>query len=131
MSVAMWFCNFFSVEVRPSEGYVATPGGPATFNCVPDYSDYNRLIWFVNDTLLEDTNLTNVTTMFSTIGYGIGLLKFTNIPLKYNMTNVRCGAEFNSGENITSNNVAILLLQGESVKYKVERELQITKPIGR
>lgn len=112
-------CIFSVVlQIRPTGGYVAIPGGNAVFNCLYFLSGCSdRLVsvqWLVNGTLLDSTNLTNINTVFDgSIACGTGSLTFTNISLEYNMTSVSCRADLNSGRIITSNTNVLLLLQGD------------------
>lgn len=127
--IVVLYYVIISGEVVQSSGeyYVATPSGIAVFNCFSSLqliscSEY-RLVWLVNGTVLEDTNLTNINATTLTT-CGVGYLRFSNIPLEYNMTNVECRADLNSGRNFTSK-VTVLLLQGEFISANI-REMVIT-----
>lgn len=86
------------------------PGGDANFFCQPIAGRIISVQWIVNGSLLEHTNLENVISEFN--DFGIGSLTFTNLPLLYNMTRIRCNATLISGNKVSSNESTILLLQG-------------------
>ena len=62
--------------------------------------------WFLNDTLLEDSDIDNVRTLAGTIQ-----LRFFPVSLEYNSTRIRCSGTLTSGNGITSDEV-MLLIQG-------------------
>ena len=62
--------------------------------------------WLLNTTLLQDLNLTDVTTGFTGV---VGSIEFSN-PSDYNVTSVTCRAELQSGEEGSA--TALLLVQG-------------------
>ena len=81
----------------------------ATFSCLasPLSSEVvTSAQWLLNDTLLEDSDIHNVQTFAGTLQ-----LRFTPVSLDYNTTRIRCRGTFLSGNNITSDEV-MLLIQG-------------------
>ena len=88
---------------------MAIPGGSATFSCFAS-PVINEVVtsaqWFLNDTLLEDSDIDNVRTLAGTIQ-----LRFFPISLEYNTTRIRCRGTLTSGNIITSDEV-MLLIQG-------------------
>ena len=62
--------------------------------------------WFLNNTLLEDSDIDNVQTLAGTIQ-----LRFTPVSLDYNMTRIRCRGTLTSGRITTSGEV-LLCIQG-------------------
>ena len=88
---------------------MAIPGGSATFLCVasPVISEIvTSAQWFLNGTLLEDSDIDNVRTSAGTIQ-----LRFSPVSLDYNTTRIRCRGTLTSGNIITSDEV-MLLIQG-------------------
>ena len=65
--------------------------------------------WLLNGTELESLGLDNVNPSFV---FGIGSLRFTNLDLEYNHTTIQCRGQLQSGRNITSESV-VLLMQGD------------------
>ena len=93
------------VNVFP-EVFVATPNRSAGFRCFRNLGTFTGVQWLLNNTPLEDLNITDVTAVFdSTFG---GRLTFSN-PFGYNGTFVTCRAELQSGP---AENTALLLVQG-------------------
>ena len=92
---------------------MTTLGGGATFRCFSiDHADFSSVQWLVNDTELENFNITGVKESFRTGSY-YGILEFSEIPLQYNETSVQCRATLSSGNNIPeSSEPSQLLLQG-------------------
>ncbi len=64
--------------------------------------------WLINGTRLEDLSLTNVETVFVELSRQ-GSLRFNNIYVEYNNTNIQCRATLSNGETVDSNNVALLV----------------------
>ena len=88
---------------------MAIPGGSVTFFCSssPTSSEVvTSAQWFLNDTLLDNSDIDNVQTMSGTIQ-----LRFFLISLEYNSTRIRCRGTLTSGNIITSDEV-VLLIQG-------------------
>ena len=87
-------------------------GGSATFFCstLTLSSDVvTSAQWFLNNTLLEDSDIDSVQTLAGTIQ-----LRFSPVSLDYNTTRIRCRGALSSGNIITSDEV-MLLIQG--LKY--------------
>ena len=83
-------------------------GGSASFFCFTSPVSSEVVIsaqWFLNDTLLEDSDIDNVQTLAGTIQ-----LRFSPVSLDYNTTRIRCRGTLTSGD-ITSDEV-MLLIQG-------------------
>ena len=102
----------FVVSVNPEE-YVSTPGGNALFTCsTPGVSPVD-VQWLVNGTELGSLNLMNVTSRLETSASGRkrGSLVFTQIPVEYNTTTVKCIA-MTMNENLTAAQNSTLLIQG-------------------
>ena len=88
---------------------MAIPGASATFFCstLPLSSEFvNSAQWFLNGTLLEDSDIDNVQTLAGTIQ-----LRFSPVYLNYNTTRIRCRGTLSSG-NITTSDEVMLLIQG-------------------
>lgn len=105
---------FAQVNVFPAGEFVTIPHGNAAFTCLslsPSGDEIRQVQWLLNGTLLQHLHLENVEAEFSTIGSGVGTLQFTDIPLAYNMTTIRCHAEFSSGHWFVSNDATLLLIQ--------------------
>ena len=67
----------------------------------------------MNNTNINRLNLANVTSDFDSIGNGLGVLHFHDIPRSYNMSQVRCIAVNDiTGSTSESVNSTLLLLQG-------------------
>ena len=84
-------------------------GGSATFFCSTTSLSSDVVTnaqWFLNDTLLEDSDIDNVQTLAGTTQ-----LRFSPVSLDYNTTRIRCRGALMSGNNSTSNEV-MLLIQG-------------------
>ena len=88
---------------------MTTPDDAVTYSCVSPFDPITEIQWLLNNTLLEDLNLTDVTAAFAGI-VNAGSLVFSN-PSDYNSTNVTCIAELQSGEE--GNATALLLVQGK------------------
>ncbi len=84
-------------------------------SCASPSDTVTNVEWFINETQLEDLNLTNVVTDFSE-PTGLGILRFNDISVEYNNTNIQCRANLSDGETEDSNNV-ILLVQGEREEF--------------
>ena len=99
------------MSIFPIGQYVSTPGGTAEFTCVGSPSaEVVGVQWLVNGTILEDLNLTNVTT--TSLGSGIEKMELANISVKHNKTRVRCTVEFITEGTQTSPSHTLMLLQG-------------------
>ena len=100
--------KFNAVFVSPGD-VVSIPGGSATFFCSTSPLSSDVVIsaqWFLNDTLLEDSDVDNVQTSAGTLR-----LRFSPVSLEYNTTRIRCRGTPLSGNIITSAEV-MLLIQG-------------------
>ena len=83
------------------------PGSNVTFTCFFPGLDpvISAIAWTIDDEPYQnDTDFHEAT--------GIGTLTLTDIPVTYNMSNVQCTAEAESG-NVSSNVAEILLIDGE------------------
>ena len=79
---------------------MAIPGGIATLPCLasPLSSEVvTSAQWFLNDTLLEDSDIDNVQTVAGTLQ-----LRFSPVSLDYNTTRIRCRGTLTSGDIIAS-----------------------------
>ena len=88
---------------------MAIPGGSATFSCLASPLSSDVVVsarWVLNDSLLEDSDIDNVQTFAGTIQ-----LRFTPVSLDYNTTRIRCRGTLLSRNNITSDEV-MLVIQG-------------------
>ncbi len=103
----------FLVTLSSSNGIVFIPGDNPIYNCGSSSGAITiaSVEWFINGTQLEDLSLTNVETVFVELSRQ-GSLRFNNLSVKYNNTNIQCRATLSNGETVDSNNVA-LLVQGE------------------
>ena len=106
------------VRLQPAdEVYVSVQGGEVEFTCSPERTStitINGVQWLVNNSALEDLNLSLARTEFSVI-VQVGFLYFANLTLGYNMTNISCGVNTSSGMIISSDSHSLLLIQGYSV----------------
>ena len=87
------------------------PGGVAEFSCAIQGEEISGVQWLVNDTALQDLNLRNVSALFSSI-VDIGKLKFSDLPLEYNMTRIKCSVSTSNSDVIESERDVFLLIQG-------------------
>ncbi len=109
-----------SAVVLPPGEFVSFPGGNVDFTCLTSPASGDMIVsvqWIVNGSLLDTLVLRGVSTEFSPISNGIGLLEFTNLPLEYNTTSIRCIVSFETGLTISSNEATLLLLQGKDDHY--------------
>ena len=90
-------------------------GGTAVFRCLTHNPSLTIDIveWLVNGMPLNDvmSNLSNVSVEFTTVGSSVGILKFADLPLEYNNTQISCNANFSTGEvesSATTSNLKIL-----------------------
>lgn len=109
----------------PPDPVRTVPGGNAVFRCASSGLITIRVQWLVNGTLLENLNLMNVTEEFTSIGGGIGLLQFKNLPIDYNMTEIQCEATLSSETTSFSINVANLLIFPGMYMYNNYVSLQL------
>ena len=86
---------------------MTTPNAAVTYSCVSPVDPLTEIQWLLNNTLLEDLTLTDVTTRFADVA---GSIEFSN-PSDYNVTSVTCRAELQSGEQGSA--TALLLVQGK------------------
>lgn len=103
-----------------SQSLTISPGGKATFLCTSSGQMTVSVLWFINGTQFQDLNLMNVAENFTSIGSGIGVLTFTNLPAEYSMTRIQCQATLSSEEIANSTNTAILLISGIIVLITIE-----------
>ena len=89
---------------------MTTPNDAVSYSCLSPVDPLTEIQWLLNTTLLQDLNLTDVTTAFTGI-VNAGSLVFSN-PSDYNVTSVTCRAELQSGEQESA--TALLLVQGNS-----------------
>ena len=87
---------------------MTTPDDTVIYSCLSPVDPITEIQWLLNNTLLEELNLTDVTAGFA---YVSGSLTFFN-PSDYNVTSVTCRAELQSGEEGSA--TALLLVQGNS-----------------
>ena len=88
---------------------MAISGGSATFFCSTTSLSSEVVTsaqWFLNDTLLEDSDIDNVQTLAGTLR-----LRFSPVSFDYNTTRIRCRGTLTSGVFTTSDEV-MLLIQG-------------------
>lgn len=100
----------YIVNVYPLE-FISIPGGDATFICSHTFTSdtITSVQWLINGMSLEILNLNNVVTDLTN---SIGTLNFTDLPLEYNKTRIRCTVEFSSGRSSSATEAALLNLQG-------------------
>ena len=99
------------VQLQPAGGFVSVPGGMARFSCSLQRQPISGVQWLVNGSSLQDLNLRNVSATFSN-HTDTGFLRFSNLPLKYNMTRIKCSVN-SSSRVIASESDILLLIQGE------------------
>ncbi len=104
-------CYLILVRLSSSTGNVFIPGDNPIYNCVSPPVTITSVEWLINGTQLEDLGLTNVEVVFSRLTEQ-GTLRFNNISVEHNNTNIQCRATLSNGEIVDSNNL-ILLVQGE------------------
>ena len=85
---------------------MTTPNEAASFSCLSPLDPFTEIQWLLNITLLEDLNLTDITTEFAGVA---GSLTFLNLS-DYNVTSVTYRAELQSGQGGSA--TALLLVQG-------------------
>ena len=85
---------------------MTTANDAVSYSCLSPFNPLTEIQWLLNNTLLEDLNLTDVTTAFAGVA---GTLTFLN-PSDYNVTSVTCRAVLQSGEEGSA--TALLLVQG-------------------
>ncbi len=100
------------VNMRSSNGNVFIPGNNPTYHCGSQSVTITSVVWLINGTQLEDLSLTNVETDFSEHTRQ-GLLRFNNLSVEYNHTNIQCRATLSNGETVDSNNNVTFLVQGK------------------
>ncbi len=88
-----------------SSGIVFIPGSNPTYRCEFSSCTITSVQWLINGKQLEDLSFTNVETEFSQRSR-LGTLRFNNISVEYNNTNIQCRANLSIGE-------ATLFVQGE------------------
>lgn len=96
------------VLVYPRE-FITIPGGRASYTCTasdnsPDF--VQSVQWLINDTLLENLELRNVTVTSTE------KLRFSMITTNYNNTNIKCNATLSSGIASISTEGTLLQVQG-------------------
>ena len=89
---------------------MSVPGGVAVFSCAKG-QQISGVQWLVNDTALQDLNLRNVSASFSDRLH-MGILQFSDLPLEYNMTRIKCSVSTSNSEVIESERDVLLLIQG-------------------
>ena len=93
---------------------VSYPGGPATFQCVSTSTKTVDIKFIVNGSLFGSLTLENVTQRLLRGDMGLaraGTLRFVDLPVEYNNTDLQCRAEFSMGPPEIST-LVVLLLQG-------------------
>ena len=102
--------------MTPDEYYVSRPGGRATFTCQTSGVSVVDVQWLVNGTELDSLSLTNVTSRLETAGTTKRWsLVFTQIPVEYNTTTVKC-IVITMNENLTAYQNSTLLIQGSEMQ---------------
>ena len=97
--------------VFPSGPVVSIPGRNQSFTCQQFTNTHlQNFSWLLNGSTLENYGLDNVVTEFKP-GPGIGILRFVNLSLENNHTNIQCHGFLQSGVFQS----ATLLLQGMRV----------------
>ena len=96
------------------------PGGEAishidgNFSLICVSSDHSVGVisseWLLND-ITVDSNTRDVTVNISN-DFGVGVLRLSNVGVRFNNTRVLCVASLTSGQVATSNSATLLLLQG-------------------
>ena len=95
----------------PVRSFITVPGDGAAFNCFSPVPGLQSVEWLINGTQLDNLALQDVQDEFSS-RLRVGNLAFTNIPIAYNATSIRCRGTFSSGEIVVSSGATLLLLQG-------------------
>ncbi len=113
VSVYNKITNLILLVTLSSSGNVFIPGDSAIYNCASPSGTITSVEWLINGTLLEDLSLTNVVTEFSQLTKQ-GTLRFNDISVEYNNTNIQCRANLSNGETVDSNN-STLLVQGKKI----------------
>ena len=108
---SIYYLFDFLVTLTSSNGDVFIPGDNPIYNCASPSDTIKSVEWLINGTLYEDLSLTNVGMVFSELTEQ-GAIRFNNISVEYNNTNIQCRANLSDGETEYSNNFT-LLVQGE------------------
>ena len=87
---------------------MSIPNSNVSFLCASITETITGIQWLLNDTLVEDLNLTDVRSVFRET-QGIGKLFLSRVPLQFNSTNISCRAELTPGQVEVT---ASLLVQG-------------------
>lgn len=103
------------ILLNPTNELVSIPGGTATFVCRSPGVKIISLQWLVNESLVENFNLSNVQTEFDNRS---GVLIFHDIPVEYNMSRIRCMVFAEGNSEPLLSHQSILILQGESSVIK-------------
>ena len=98
--------------LNPPDRFVSTPGGNAKFVCLSPGIRIVSLQWLVNGSLLENLNLSTVQTEFDDSS---GILCFSDIPVDYNMSIIRCKVVAEGSSEPLLSIQSSLILQGESL----------------
>ena len=100
--------------MRLYSSYFNYPGANPVYICGLNTESDNitSVQWLINGRQLEDLNLPNVEIGFNQY-YGMRVLRFNSISVEYNNTNIQCRATFSNGETAGSNNVKLLVEEGE------------------
>ena len=102
------------VSIGPAAVVVSYPGGPTIFECTSLSITAIGIDFIVNGSLLDSLALKNIRLEILRNSMGVtraAILRFEDLPIEYNNTNIQCRANFSMGSPATST-VAVLLLQG-------------------
>lgn len=102
--------------IYPSGTYVTALGGEVNFNCLSVVVQAQNAYWYLNGLPLEEHNRSDISISFEAIGNGIGLLRFSNVPVDLNGSRICCAIQTAEHERILSIECTILLLQGYYVQ---------------
>jgi hypothetical protein len=95
--------------VFPHGIYTASPGVNLTFTCQSLPYNAVSVEWQVNNVPLQNMTLENVEATFEK-EYGVGFLRFIEIPARYNLSVISCVLQLDSGRTIPSDDAATMFL---------------------
>ena len=103
------------MDLSPAGTVVASPGETVHFTCYATYR-FDSIRWIINGTYLDYLELQklNPEDIHSELsGEGLKILRFNNLPLKYNSTTLSCVGQGHYGRVAVSDQATLLVVEGE------------------
>lgn len=101
------------MKLLPADTITASPGKNVDFTCyVTDRFDSIR--WLINGTYLDHLELQKLKIHSELNMEGLKILRFSNLPLKYNHTTINCIGQGSYGRTIVSNQATLLVVEDKS-----------------